>query len=232
MNSQDNFCIEVSLDDCIPKTDKGGEVRVGISPLKNKAKSMIMGTVEIKPGDKFEKHIHDKSDEAIYVIDGKGILFIQNCSYKLVKNHMYFVNKGKKHSIINDGNTTLKIVFASAPLDNICSEIQWKYPPTPAEGMTLLQNRAPEVYEEFRKLTQILNENSPIDRKTKELILLGIFTAIGGKRGIKTHTQIASEYGATEEEIIAAILYALPISGITTITEALENVKLAIEKEQ
>ena len=126
MNSQDNFCIEVSLDDCIPKTDKGGEVRVGISPLKNKAKSMIMGTVEIKPGDKFEKHIHDKSDEAIYVIDGKGILFIQNCSYKLVKNHMYFVNKGKEHSIINDGNTTLKIVFASAPLDNICSEIQWK----------------------------------------------------------------------------------------------------------
>ena len=87
---------------------------------------------------------------------------------------MYFVNKGKEHSIINDGNTTLKIVFASAPLDNICSEIQWKYPPTPAEGMTLLQNRAPEVYEEFRKLTQILNENSPIDRKTKELILLGI----------------------------------------------------------
>ena len=82
---------------------------------------------------------------------------------------------------------------------------------------------APGVAEAFFNLTRNVKDYSPLDEKTNELILLGIFAAHRGLRGIQTHVERAFAEGATKEEILASILLALPVVGITDIALAVEQ---------
>lgn len=98
--------------------------------------------------------------------------------------------------------------------------------------MKNIKNEAPKVVEAFRNLTNAIDEYSTVNKKTKELILLGIFTADKAAKGIETHTRLALENGATRQEIISAILYALPVVGIPSVTMALNNALKTIEEEK
>jgi len=91
--------------------------------------------------------------------------------------------------------------------------------------MKKIIEHAPEVAKSFFNLTETITQHSnSIDRKTKELILIGIFTAAGGYKGIGTHAQRALEAGATQEEIISSILFAIPVVGISKVNLSLEEV--------
>lgn len=91
---------------------------------------------------------------------------------------------------------------------------------------------APNVAEAFFSLTKSVKTYSPLDEKTNELILLGIFAAHRGLRGLHTHVERAVAEGATKEEILAAILLALPIVGITDIALAVEQAVETLEHMQ
>ena len=91
---------------------------------------------------------------------------------------------------------------------------------------------APQVAEAFFALTTAVKAYSPLDMKTTELVLLGIFAAHRGLRGLHTHVERAVAEGATKEEILAAILLALPIIGITDIALAVEQAVLTLEETQ
>lgn len=84
-------------------------------------------------------------------------------------------------------------------------------------------HEAPGVAHAFRELTNAIDDRSPIEKKIKELILLGIFTAHNAIKGIDTHVRRALDEGATKDEIICAIIYALPVVGISSVTLALEK---------
>jgi 4-carboxymuconolactone decarboxylase len=88
---------------------------------------------------------------------------------------------------------------------------------------------APAVAQGFFDLAKSVKQYSPLDEKTNELILLGIFTANRGLRGIHTHVERAMDEGATKEELIAAVLLALPIIGITDTNLAMDETVAAIE---
>lgn len=89
--------------------------------------------------------------------------------------------------------------------------------------MKNLIKEAPNVAQGFFDLAKSVKQYSPLDEKTNELIIVGIFAAHRGITGIGTHVQRAVEAGATKEEIIAAILLALPIVGITDVNLALDK---------
>ncbi len=103
--------------------------------------------------------------------------------------------------------------------------------------MKHLIKEAPGVAQGFFDLAKSVNQYSPLDKKTNELIIIGIFAAHRGITGIGTHVQRAIDEGATKEEIIAAILLALPIVGITDVNLAMEKavesmeMKFAAQKE-
>lgn len=88
---------------------------------------------------------------------------------------------------------------------------------------------APNVAQGFFDLAKSVRDYSPLDQRTNELIILGIFAAHRGLRGIDTHVERAMEGGATREEIIASVLLALPIVGITDTNLALDQAVGAIE---
>ncbi len=55
-------------------------------------------------------------------------------------------------------------------------------------------------------LTKTLYEEATLDRKTIELILLGMLALVKWRTGIEVHTQVALDHGATPAEIRGAIL--------------------------
>lgn len=95
--------------------------------------------------------------------------------------------------------------------------------------MKNMMKEAPAVAQGFFDLAKSVKQYSPLDEKTNELIILGIFAAHRGLRGIDTHVERAMNEGATKEEIIASILLALPIVGITDTNLALDQAVEAIE---
>lgn len=88
--------------------------------------------------------------------------------------------------------------------------------------MKNIVDNAPKVSEAFFNLAKEVTNYSCFEEKVKELILLGVFTGSGGVRGIRTHAERAYDAGATKEDIIGAILLAIPVVGISKVTLSLE----------
>lgn len=95
--------------------------------------------------------------------------------------------------------------------------------------MKNMMKEAPEVAQGFFDLAKSVKQYSSLDLRTEELIIVGIFAAHRGLRGIDTHIGRAMEAGATKEEIISSILLALPIVGITDTNLALDKAMECIE---
>jgi len=79
----------------------------------------------------------------------------------------------------------------------------------------------PEVYEKTEALGEFIHhEGGPLEDKTRWLIKLGISAATRHQNAVGTHIARAREAGATEEEIMHALLLVIPTCGFPTFTEA------------
>jgi 4-carboxymuconolactone decarboxylase len=96
--------------------------------------------------------------------------------------------------------------------------------------MKNLISEAPTIADAFFNMTAAIREHCPLTARERELILLGILTANKAPRGIVTHVERALESGATKEEIVSAIILAIPLSGIATVNSALDVALETIEK--
>lgn len=70
-----------------------------------------------------------------------------------------------------------------------------------------------EIADAHRKVGDLCAEAGPIDQKTQHLIQLGISIGVGSKGGVRSHARRALEAGATEAEIVQALLLATTIIG-------------------
>ena len=64
----------------------------------------------------------------------------------------------------------------------------------------------PAVHETFMAMRGHIAEAGPLDAKTRELLLLAAMTVGRQSGGIKTHTRLALQHGATAEEVRQAIV--------------------------
>lgn len=96
--------------------------------------------------------------------------------------------------------------------------------------MKNLIKEAPNVAQNFFDLAKSVKQYSPLDERTNELIIIGIFVAHRGLRGLNTHIERAMEEGATKEEVIAAILLALPIIGIADTNLSIDHAMETIDR--
>ncbi len=71
----------------------------------------------------------------------------------------------------------------------------------------------PEIGEAHEKVAQAVNKVGPLDRKTCELIKIGISLGAGLESAVKSHVRRALEHGATTEEIEQAILLGMNTRG-------------------
>ncbi|AWD68588.1 cupin domain-containing protein (plasmid) [Priestia megaterium] len=108
---------KVHESDITPLTDKGGEVRVLLSPRTVKSTQLIMGVATIPPGEIVKEHLHDYGEECFYVQKGTGKLILRNLDQLNFKaGDALIIPQGTIHSIENIGEEDIEVVFATAPL--------------------------------------------------------------------------------------------------------------------
>jgi 4-carboxymuconolactone decarboxylase len=71
----------------------------------------------------------------------------------------------------------------------------------------------PEVWEAHEKLTIACAEAGPLDRKTSELIKVGICIGSGLQTATQRHAVMAVENGAAKEEVYQTALMAMTTLG-------------------
>lgn len=98
-------------------TDKGGVMEILVSPKTVGARHFIMGRATIAVGENIARHAHDYGDEALYIVDGRGIIHIEGeDSIDIASGDAVLIPQGHVHSLSNTGSTPLFVVFASGPL--------------------------------------------------------------------------------------------------------------------
>ncbi len=71
----------------------------------------------------------------------------------------------------------------------------------------------PTVWRAHEALTQACAEAGPLDRKTRELIKVGLSVAANLQTATERHTVMAVENGATAEEVYHAVLMTMTTCG-------------------
>jgi alkylhydroperoxidase/carboxymuconolactone decarboxylase family protein YurZ len=85
----------------------------------------------------------------------------------------------------------------------------------------LLAEHAPDTLEKYDALySQIWFEHNVLDAKTKELVAVGIHAAIIEREGLEIHMRRAVKSGATEAEIVEAMMLAGIPAGMYTVLVA------------
>ena len=79
----------------------------------------------------------------------------------------------------------------------------------------------PEIFEKNEALGEFIHQHGgPLEDKTRWLVKLGISAATRHQNAVGTHVARARDAGATEEEILHALLLVIPTCGFPTFMEA------------
>ncbi|EUJ19986.1 cupin domain-containing protein [Listeria aquatica] len=93
-----------------------GELEVLISPSFLEKSEVFVTLCTINPKTKAPVHVHDYSQEHIYIIEGEGDLVIENEIQTLTKGDIAAVPMGVPHTINNEGEKPLKALLVMAPV--------------------------------------------------------------------------------------------------------------------
>jgi 4-carboxymuconolactone decarboxylase len=78
----------------------------------------------------------------------------------------------------------------------------------------------PKSWRAYEQLRNACDAEGPLDRKTVELIKIGISTALEHHGGLVAHISQARKAGATDNEINHAIIVAMGLAGFPTVLAA------------
>lgn len=84
---------------------------------------------------------------------------------------------------------------------------------TKNQAFEQFKEQFPDVANVFSQLYETVSHEA-LDEKTKQLVYLGILTAVRYAPAIRVHIHKALEAGATKEEIKEAIMLAIPAGGL------------------
>ncbi|HEC88848.1 MAG TPA: carboxymuconolactone decarboxylase family protein [Thermoplasmata archaeon] len=96
-------------------------------------------------------------------------------------------------------------------------------------AMKLLTSNNPEVMRDFKKFMDSVLKEGYLDKKTKELIALGMAITARCKYCIGIHVEKCLQAGATKEEILEASTVAILMGGGPALTY-ISEVKKALEE--
>ncbi len=92
------------------------------------------------------------------------------------------------------------------------------------------QERYPEVEHAHAQLSQVINEQGPLDARARRLVRLGIAIGQGSVGAVKSHARRALEEGFAAEELRQAALLAITTAGFAAAIAATEWVEEVLEE--
>lgn len=106
----------ISSRDISPRFERGGALRVLLSPRNVPTDSGFMGTLVLRSGEVFGLHYHPYSDEYLYVVSGSVTLFDGESDTNIESASGVFIARNTPHRLSNDGGEDALLVFFSTPL--------------------------------------------------------------------------------------------------------------------
>jgi alkylhydroperoxidase/carboxymuconolactone decarboxylase family protein YurZ len=87
--------------------------------------------------------------------------------------------------------------------------------------LEVFQNEAPDVASAFNGLIESLKNTTGLDAKTKQLVYIGIQSALGDTTAVYYHVPMAKKLGASRDEIKDTILITLTVCGLKGVVTCL-----------
>ncbi|MCL5281309.1 MAG: carboxymuconolactone decarboxylase family protein [Planctomycetes bacterium] len=87
----------------------------------------------------------------------------------------------------------------------------------------------PQVWQAHQQLSEACAREGPLDRKTRELIKVGISGAANQITALQRHAVMAVQAGASKEEIYQVILLLITTVGFPRASAAMQWAKSALE---
>ena len=99
------------------KTILGGPIRIYVTPETVGSKNIAFLLGDFKPGEGLVPHIHPKSEEIYYVIEGKGTVYAgkEKKEVLIEPGLALYIPAGTQHYVKNTGNERLVISFSLSP---------------------------------------------------------------------------------------------------------------------
>ncbi len=97
------------------------------------------------------------------------------------------------------------------------------------ETLNDFKTRFPEAWSAYEQLRNACDQKGPLDRKTGELIKIGISAALQHEGGVVAHISQAKKIGASNDEIYHAILVAMGLAGFPAVLAAVATAKRYLE---
>jgi mannose-6-phosphate isomerase-like protein (cupin superfamily) len=82
---------------------------------KMKTKNLVFGMSIIATGSKTDKHVHEGTEECIYVVTGRGEAEIGGKRIKLEPDIAILVRPGEYHQVFNHSDETMKLMWVYSP---------------------------------------------------------------------------------------------------------------------
>jgi quercetin dioxygenase-like cupin family protein len=76
---------------------------------------MEWGLIQLQPGDTMGQHGHHETDEFFYVMEGTPAIVVNGERHPARPGDAFYLTPREMHDIVNDGHTTVRIVFMKAP---------------------------------------------------------------------------------------------------------------------
>lgn len=93
-----------------------GHIEVALAPHRVKMEfPFALGTQTVAPGGYVREHSHDRNEEALYILEGKGRAVVDGQDYPLLPGTTIFLGKNRRHMFINEGQSDLKWVWLIVP---------------------------------------------------------------------------------------------------------------------
>ncbi len=97
-------------------TKDNSKIKEIFHPNNSSLKSMSLAEAVVLPRKTTKYHYHKKSDEIYFILQGTGILEIEEERKKVRENDCILIRAGSRHRINNIGKIELKILcFLSPP---------------------------------------------------------------------------------------------------------------------
>ena len=93
----------------------GSEIRELMHPNVQGNKSQSLAEAIVKPGEKTLLHVHAKSEEIYYIINGQGKMQLGSESLNVNQGDSICIPPGTPHNIKNTGADNLKILCCCSP---------------------------------------------------------------------------------------------------------------------
>ena len=93
-----------------------------------------------------------------------------------------------------------------------------------------LAQRAPDVLEHWEQLTRAQNARSQLPPKYRECVYVGVLASRGEHAVAKNHMHKALDLGATEDELLDAVLAAFNPTGALTMVHGIEALVEVLEE--